>query len=72
VAFYVSGGIGIKISCVDVGLVGRVVRVRSEIVKKILEGTFVRANSYTSQVECILLEEGRQRPLACNCLVQGG
>ena len=49
VAFYFLGGIGIKISCADVGFVKRVVRVRSESVKKILEVTFVREDIYTNK-----------------------
>jgi len=53
-----------------VGFVGRVVRVRSESVKKFIEVTFVRANIYTSQVECIVVEGGQQGP--CIRLVQGG
>jgi len=71
VTFYFFGGISIKISGVDVGFVGRVIRVRSESVKKFLEVTFVRKkNVHTSQVDCIVVEGGQQRP--CNSLVQGG
>ena len=51
---YFFGGKGIKTSYVNVGFVGTVARVRSERVKKFLEVTFVRENTYTSQVECIM------------------
>ena len=68
--FYFFGGIGIKGSCVDVGLVERVVQVHSESVKKFFEITFVRENTYTSQVEYIIVEGGQQGP--CDRLVQGG
>ena len=68
--FYFFGGIGIKISCVEVGFVGRLVRVHSESVKKILEITFVMENIYTSQVECIVVEGEQQGDR--DRLVQGG
>jgi len=70
VTFYFFGVVGIKISCVDVGFVGRVIRVRSVGVKKFLEVTFVREIIHASQVDYIIVERGRQRPF--NRLVQGG
>jgi len=68
VTFNFFGSIGIKISCVDVGFLGRVIRVRRESVKKFLEVTFVRENTHASQMDCIIVERGLQRP--CNRLVQ--
>jgi len=70
VVFYFFNGLGIKISCVDVGFLGRVLRVRRESVQKTFEITFVKENIYTSQVECIVVRGERQGP--CDRLVQGG
>jgi len=69
-SFYFFGGIGIKVSGVDVGLVGRVIRIGSEGVKKLLKFTLVRKDIYASQVDYIVVEWRRQRP--CNRLVGGG
>jgi len=56
VTFYFFSGISIKVSSVDVGFVGREMRVSREGVKKFLQVTFVRKNIYASQVDCFIVE----------------
>jgi len=71
VGFCFFGGIGVKVSCVDMGFVGGLVRVRGESIEKFLKIAFSRENIYTGKVECIVTvaERGRQR--TSDRLVQG-
>ena len=69
-SFYFFGGPSIKVSGVDVGFVGRVIRMDSEGVKELLKFTFVRKDIYASQVDYVVVEWRGQRP--CNRLVGGG
>ena len=69
-SFYFFGGPSIKVSGIDVGFVGRVVRMGSEGVKELLEFTFVRKDVDASQMDYVVVEWRRQGP--CNRLVEGG
>ena len=55
-SFYFFGGVGIKVSGVDVGFVERVIGMGSEGVKKLLKFTFVRKDIYASQVDYVVVE----------------
>jgi len=64
VDFYFFGRIDVKVSCADsdMGFVRGVVRVGSKSIKKSLEIAFIGQNIYASQLECVVVERGRQRP----------
>jgi len=58
VIFQFFGGVGIKISSVDLGFVGRMVGVCDESVKKLLKLILIREDVDTSQVDGIIIEGG--------------
>ena len=56
--FQFFGSVGIKISSVDVGFVGRMVRVYDESVEKLLKLILFREDVDASQVDSIIIEGG--------------
>ena len=56
--FEFFGSVGVKISSVDVGFVGRLVRVCDESVEELLELVLIREGVDTSQVDSIVIEGG--------------
>ena len=56
--FEFFGSVGVKISSVDVGFVGRLVRVCDESVEELLELVLIREDVDTSQVDSIVIEGG--------------
>jgi len=58
VVFQFFGSVGIKISSVDVGFVGRMVRVYDESVEKLLKLILFREDVDASQVDSIIIEGG--------------
>jgi len=70
VVLYFFGSVGIKVSCVDMWFVGGELGVHSESIEEFLKLALIGEKIYASQVDCVVVERGRQRP--GNRLVQSG